>query len=54
MTKTKELWLSFAAGVAVVIAGYTIESARSYPRLTNDLRETCAIRSWHPECEIKK
>jgi hypothetical protein len=51
MSKTKELWLSFAAGVAVVIAGYTIESARSYPRLTDDLKETCQIRNWHPECK---
>lgn len=50
MSKTQELWLSFAAGVALVLAGYTIESAKSYPKLGKDLRETCKIRAWHPEC----
>jgi hypothetical protein len=51
MSKTQELWLSFAAGVALVMAGYTIESAKSYPKLGKDLRETCKIRAWHPECD---
>jgi len=50
MSHTKELWLTFAAGVAIVFAAQTVESAIRYPKLPEHLKDTCVTGNWHPEC----
>ena len=50
MSKTKEIWLTFAAGVAVVFAAQTVESAISYPKMPEHLKDTCSVGNWHPQC----
>ena len=53
MSKSLDLWLSFSAGIALMMVGYTIESAISYPRLPSHLKDTCQTGNWHPECSAK-
>jgi hypothetical protein len=50
MSKSKELWLSFAVGVSFMLFVHIVETSIAFPVLTEDMKEFCSQGNIHPDC----
>jgi len=50
MSKSKELWLSFAAGVSFMLFVHIVERSIAFPVLTEEMKEFCSQGNIHPDC----
>ena len=54
MNRTREFFTFFVAGALFATAMHMTETTVAYPTMPVELRDTCQVADWHPDCTMWK